>query len=357
LVLCLTIVFAALCFLINRLWLNNPVFEFPSHISLARLPTPIETLDRLSSRLAGPKLLVKRDDLTGTPLSGNKVRKLEFFAKAALDTGCDTLITCGAIQSNHARATAIAAARLGLNSYLVLREGADSAYEGNLILDKLVGARVKFITRQQYFQARDIMQNLARELADEGHTAYVIPEGGSNALGCMGYIQAVQEIKGQLEALGQTVDYIISPVGSGGTLAGLLLGVKLFKLDCRVIGINVSSTAKHHTKRVQSIITDTVRQFGLNISIDPSEIEIIDGYVGLGYAQSRLEEISFIKEVAQTEGLILDPVYSGKTMYGLATEIKKGRFKPGQTVLFIHTGGIFGLFANYLEEFWHQAFA
>jgi D-cysteine desulfhydrase len=328
-------------------------FEFPPHISLARLPTPIEVLDHLSRRWGGPVLLVKRDDLTGTPLSGNKVRKLEFFARAALDTHCDTLITCGAIQSNHARATAITAAKLGLASHLVLR-GEAVPCEANLLLDKLVGARVEYVSRQRYFQVQSIMQEIADGLARQGRKAYVIPEGGSNALGCLGYMKAVQEIKHQLEALNRQVDYIIAPVGSGGTLAGLLLGVKLFGLGSKVIGINVSSTAEHHRKRVRLIIEDAIQRFGLKLSISPEEIEIIDGYVGLGYAKSQLEEIEFIKLVAGAEGLILDPVYTGKAMYGLAGEINRGRFQPGQTLLFIHTGGIFGLFPRYLDELWNQ---
>lgn len=331
-------------------------FKLPPHILIAQLPTPIESLERLSCNWAGPKILVKRDDLTGVPLTGNKIRKLEFFARAAIDTGCDTLITCGAIQSNHARATAIVAAKLGLGSYLLLRGEAGATYEANLLLDKLVGARVKYVDHQQYFEAQNIMADMAQELAKEGHKAYVIPEGGSNALGCMGYIKAIQELKAQLEAGAERLDYIITPVGSGGTMAGLLLGVKLFNLDCRVIGINVSSTAKHHCKRVLHIIEDTIKLFDLGISIDPDEIEIIDGYVGEGYAKSSFEEIEFIRQVARTEGLLLDPVYTGKTMYGLAGEIKKGRFHSGQTILFLHTGGIFGLFTRHLDDFWNQIF-
>jgi D-cysteine desulfhydrase len=332
-------------------------FVFPPHIPLAQLPTPIETLSRLSKKWAGPQLLVKRDDLTGTPLSGNKVRKLEFFAKAAINSGCDTLITCGGIQSNHARATAIVAAKLGLSSYLVLRGDAGDSPDANLLLDRLVGAEVKFVTREQYFQVDSIMQQTASNLARAVHKAYIIPEGGSNALGCMGYMKAVKEIKQELETSKQSVDYIITPVGSGGTMAGLILGAKLFGLDSRVIGINVSSTAKHHCKRILAITTETIDQFGLELDIDPQEIEIIDGYVGLGYARSRPEEIDLLRLVAQTEGLILDPVYTGKTMYGLASEINKGRFKPGQTILFIHSGGIFGLFAKSLEENWQKSFA
>ncbi len=330
------------------------MFKLPPHIPIARLPTPIESLERLSRDWAGPKILVKRDDLTGAPLTGNKIRKLEFFARAAIDTGCDTLITCGAIQSNHARATAIVAAKLGLGSYLLLRGEADAGYEANLLLDKLVGAKVKYVTREEYFNAQDIMHDMAQELAQEGHKAYVIPEGGSNALGSMGYIKAIREIKAQIKGSDERPDYIIIPVGSGGTMAGSLLGVKLFNLDCRVIGINVSSTARHHSKRVLHIIEDTIKQFGLGLSISPGEIEIIDGYVGLGYAKSRSEEIEFIKQVAHTEGLLLDPVYTGKTMYGLAGEIKKGRFHSGETLLFVHTGGIFGLFAGYLNDLWSQ---
>ncbi len=331
------------------------MIKFPPSLSLAHLPTPIENLKRFSADCGGVKLLVKRDDLTGASLTGNKIRKLEFFAKAALDTGCDTLITCGGIQSNHARATAIVAAKLGLDSYLVLR-GESGLAEANLLLDKLVGANVRFISRQEYFYVNDIMRELSIGLAHQGHRAYVIAEGGSEPLGCFGYIKAVSEIKDQLDTMGQVIDYIVCPVGSGGTLAGLLLGVQLYNLKSKVIGINVCSTAKHHTKRVAAIIRQATCEFDLKVDFNSAQIDIIDGYVGDGYARSRIEELAFIRKAACTEGLILDPVYTGKAMYGLYNEIKKGRFSEQDNILFIHTGGIFGVFPQRLQDMWRQVF-
>ncbi len=335
--------------------MNTKDSAFPPSISLARIPTPIEHLERLSQKW-GVKLLIKRDDLTGTVLTGNKVRKLEFFARAALDQGCDTLITCGGVQSNHARATAVVAAKLGLHSRLVLREAAESALEANLLLDRLVGAEIHSVTREEYFHSMDIMQRQAEKLADAGHRPYIIPEGGSNALGCFGYARAVGEIQQQLAEFppinrGTT---IITPVGSGGTLAGLLLGVKMFDLPVKVVGINVSASAAYFKKRVSQILDDVYRQFGVDARLTPEQIEVIDGYVGLGYARSQPAELKFIHEVAGSEGIILDPVYTGKTMYGLFQEIQKGRFASGQRLLFLHTGGIFGLFTGSLEKIWLQ---
>jgi D-cysteine desulfhydrase len=295
--------------------------------------------------LEGPEIYLKRDDLTGFALSGNKVRKLEFVVADALRHGATVLITCGGTHSNHARATAVAAARLGLKCHLVLRGEPPEVYDGNTLIAKLVGAEMSFITPEQYYAHRDeIMAEKAAELERDGERAYVIPEGASNAVGALGYLQAGQEIARDQEELGVSFDAVVFAVGSGGTYAGMFLASKLSGLRARVVGINVCDDAAYFVHRIAGIIEEFRAQFGAEFAYSPEEIEIVDGYVGLGYGLSRPEELAFIRQVARTEGVLLDPVYTGKAMYGLVDQIRRGRFRPGERVLFIHTGGAFDLF-------------
>lgn len=319
--------------------------NYPPKISLANLPTPIEKLERLSELWGGPEIYVKRDDLTGMALSGNKIRKLEFVIAEACNQGADLLITCGGIQSNHARATAIAATKLGMKSYLVLRGQEGSEVNGNLFLDLLVGAKIKYITSEDYSTRVDeIMADLAGQLKKEGHHPYVIPEGASNELGSMGYLAATEEIVEQLKIMKLNVDYIVCAVGSGGTHAGLLLGQKLYKQDYQIIGFNVCDDEHYFVQKISRISQKAIKRFGLDINFKKEDVKIIDGYVGEGYALNRQEEIDFMKQVALEEGLLLDPVYTGKALYGLKEQISNGRFKKDEKILFIHTGGLFGLF-------------
>lgn len=318
--------------------------KFPERLALAHLPTPIEKLDRLSHTFEGPEIYVKRDDLTGIAKTGNKVRKLEYLVAEALREGCDLLITCGGAQSNHARATAVAAAKMGMKSHLVLRNAAGGDLEGNLFLDRLVGAEVTFITAQEYERADEIMARLAEEYNAQGGKAYVIPEGGSNALGALGYVTAMEEVLRQMKAQRLEFDHMLCAVGSGGTLAGLLLGRKLFEINAEIHGINVCDDAPHFQNRVFNILSETKRKFGFVSGLKKSDISVIDGYVGKGYGLSSQEEIDLIKQVARLEGLLLDPVYTGKAMFALRDLIRKGRFQRGEKILFWHTGGVFGLF-------------
>lgn len=320
-------------------------FEFPNRIRLANLPTPIEKLERISVQWGGPQIFVKRDDLTGIALSGNKIRKLEFVIAEARNQGADLLITCGGVQSNHARTTAIAAAKLGMACYLVLRGPSDSPLDGNLLLDQLVGARIKFISAEDYSKRVDeIMAELAFQLKRAGFHPYIIPEGASNELGCMGYVAAMAEITEQMATLNLKFDHIICATGSGGTQAGLILGKKLYALDCDVIGFNVCDDEAYFVRKIRHIATMAIKRFSLPISFSEIDIKIIDGYVGDGYALNRPEEIRFIIELARAEGLILDPVYTAKAFLGLKDQIEKGRFSSNEKILFIHTGGLFGLF-------------
>jgi D-cysteine desulfhydrase len=319
-------------------------FEFPDSIKLAQTPTPIAKLDQISKAFEGPGIYIKRDDYTGVATTGNKIRKLEFLLAEARSQNCDYVITCGGLQSNHARATAVAAAKIGIKSHLVLRNGVSKDLDANPLLSRLVGAEMEYITTEEYQHVGEVMNRVAENLRREGHHPYIIPEGGSNDLGALGYVKAAEEIARQLKALKLKIHHIVVPVGSGGTYAGLLLGKFIFDLPAQVYGINVCDNESYFVDKIHGILKSATKRFQLDISISKSEIQIIDGYVGKGYGLSRQEEIDIIKRVAQTEGVILDPVYTGKTFYGLYDQIRAGKFKAGENVLFIHTGGIFGLF-------------
>lgn len=321
--------------------------SLPSALKFANLPTKIEKLNRLSKELGDVEIYIKRDDQTGTEISGNKIRKLEFAVKEALEQKCDYLITCGGIQSNHARATAAIAARLGLKSYLVLRGTREDDIEGNYFLDKILGADIKFIAPEDYRERRtDIMLELADELNRKGHKAYVIPEGASNGIGTFGYYRAMEEILKQEVDLGFKFDAIVTAVGSGGTYAGLFYANLAYKNSAKIIGFNVCDDSIYFKERIKNILEDSFKYTGERIEFSKDDINIMDGYVGKGYAISSPEEIRFIHRFAKLEGIILDPVYTGKAMLGLVGEIEKGKLKHYRKILFIHTGGIFGVFSK-----------
>lgn len=323
-------------------------------IRLAQAPTPLEPQPQLLHALLGdgawPELWVKRDDLTGVSVTGNKVRKLELLVAEAKRLGADTLITCGGVQSNHCRATAAVAAQLGLRSLLFLRnEGTPPSPSGNLLLDRLLGAETRFITRAQYHDRTRIMAEAAAELASHGRRAYIIPEGGSSGLGCLGYLRCIEELREQVPSPHEPLT-LISAVGSGGTMAGLLLGVACAGLPWRVVGVNVCDDRAYFVER----ITNILREAGPLLSNPAAEllvaqaegsIDLRDGYVGRGYALSQASELSMIATVAQRSGLLLDPVYTGKAFYGLLGELTKDAASVGSRVVFLHSGGVFGLLA------------
>lgn len=311
-------------------------------LNLANLPTKIEKLNRLSAEL-GKNIYIKRDDQTGTEISGNKVRKLEYAVSEALIKGSDYLITCGGIQSNHCRATAAVAAKLGMGVYLVLRGEEDTPVEGNLFLDKILGANIKFITPEEYRNNRmDIMESIKKELDSKGYNAYIIPEGASNGVGSLGYINAMEEILKQEEEMGIKFDAIVVTVGSGGTYSGLYYGNYVNNNSATVYGFNICDTSEYFKDVVLGLLKEISLYTGKEIRVNREDLNIIDGYPGRGYALSRTEEIEFINYLAKLEGIVLDPVYTGKAMYGLVEEIKKGNFYEHENILFIHTGGLFG---------------
>jgi D-cysteine desulfhydrase len=313
----------------------------PRHIPLAHLPTPLWRHPALNE-LVGCELWVKRDDMTGGAESGNKIRKLEYLLQAAHAKGALAVITCGGAQSNHARATALCARRLGMRSVLFLRE-VPATISGNLMLDQLAGAEIRAITRSQYADRAALMAQAAEELEQAGETTYIIPEGGSNGLGAFGYVQAALEIREQLD-LGlagelRKFDWAVCACGSGGTAAGLALGVGATDIAAQVTAVAVCDSRGYFETVTQQIIEEAQ---ALEPSLPPpAPLVIEDGYIGPGYGVMSDEQKAFLIAVAQQTGLVLDPVYSGKALFALSQLKDKPR-----NVLFVHTGGLPGLLAQ-----------
>lgn len=317
---------------------------FPPRLDVASLPTPIVPLQRLSAAWGGPTVWVKRDDLTGSTLSGNKIRKLQYAVAAAMAQGADTLLTCGGLQSNHCRATAVLARQLGLEVVLMLRGDDPGDRTGNHLLDRVLGARMHYVTPEVYADRANVLPQLADELRAAGLRPWVIEEGCSMPEGSWGYIECVQEIAAQQATLGIEFRAIAHAVGSGGTSAGLELGTRALGLTARPLGFAVCDSAAYFRAHVHRLMTETSLRYGLGIDAAPSELAIVDHTVGLGYGKTREEELETLVQVARLEGLVLDPVYTGKAMHGLKQEIAAGRFDGDDHILFVHTGGIFGLF-------------
>lgn len=318
------------------------MLNIPNRIEIANLPTRIDKLNSLSEKY-GKNIYIKRDDQTGTEVSGNKVRKLEYCLREALDKKCDYLITCGGIQSNHARATAAVASKFGLGSYLLLVGDRFSKLEGNYFFDKLLGADIKLTTNYDFENSRmEIMDFMKKELEERGHRPYIMPEGASNGIGSFGYYRAMMEILQQEEEMGIKFDSIVVTVGSGGTYTGLVYANKIAKNPAKIYGINICDDEAYFRSKVEGLVEEVNSYTKLDLKLEGDEINILDGHSGKGYALSSPDEIEFIKDFARTEAIILDPVYTGKAMYGFVKELDRGSFNQAENILFIHTGGIFG---------------
>ena len=319
--------------------------QYPRKIDLARTPTPLQYLERASAKWGGGhRLWVKRDDLTGCTLSGNKVRKLEFITAHAIDNSYDTLITCGGLQSNHCRATAFAGAQLGLAVHLLLRGEVPTEVEGNLLLDRLAGATVSCYPKQEYVAEIDqLFGHWQQHYAGLGRKALAIPTGGSDGIGAWGYIAACRELGADFDANHIEHAHIVTASGSGGTQAGLTLGAGLYGLPATVWGVNVCDDEQYFLDKVAADAADWRRRYP---GVPALEIQphVIDGYVGQGYGIADESIFRLIAELAALEGLVLDPVYTGKAFAGMLAEIAAGRFEGCRDIVFIHTGGIFGLF-------------
>ena len=316
--------------------------KYPERLNLANLPTKIEKLEKFSKD-NNCNVWIKRDDQTHMEFSGNKIRKLEYAVKEALDQGANYLITCGGIQSNHARATAAVAAKLGLKSHLVLRGEERDVAEGNLFLDKMLGAEITFISPDEYSNSRNqIMEEIKETAEKQGLRGYILPEGASNVIGSFGYIRAYDEIISQEKEVGVEFDAIVISVGSGGTYAGLYYGNLLRRGSKDIIGMSIYGSEDHFKEISSQLVKDIGVYTGEYFNVTSEDIIANDKYLGLGYGKSQYEEIKFIKDFAIKEGIVLDPVYTGKAMYGLFNEIESGNMKKYNNILFIHTGGIFG---------------
>jgi len=312
-------------------------------LSMAHLPTPLVPLPRLTAQLDGPELWVKRDDQTGLATGGNKTRKLEFLVAEALAQGADTLVTCGAGQSNHARQTAAAAAKCGLACTLLLRGEEPPQATGNLLLDRLLGAEVVWSGAASPLEKMD---EIVEELRARGRRPYAIPYGGSNPLGASGYVAAMEELLDQCAAGGLAFDAIVFASSSGGTQAGMAVGARARGYASRLVGISVDLPAAPLQRALAELSTATAEHLGLRLSFAPEEFHVEDGYLGGGYGVVGELEREAIRTLARAEGLLLDPVYTGRAFGGLLDMIRRQRFSPGQRVLFWHTGGIPALFAR-----------
>ncbi|KAG7037073.1 putative D-cysteine desulfhydrase 1, mitochondrial [Cucurbita argyrosperma subsp. argyrosperma] len=323
----------------------NPI---PTHFSsLGHLPTPIHKWN-LPNLPANTEVWLKRDDLSGMQLSGNKVRKLEFLIADALQQGADCIITIGGIQSNHCRATAVAAKYFNLDTYLILRTSKvlvnqDPGLTGNLLVERLVGAHVELISKEEYAKIGSVALTdyLKSKLIAEGRKPYVIPVGGSNSLGTWGYIEAVREIEQQLDTVNDKIkfDDIVVACGSGGTVAGLSLGSWLSTLKAKIRAYSVCDDPDYFYDFVQGLLD------GLHAGVDSRDIVEFQNAKGLGYAMNTPEELNFVREVAESTGVVLDPVYSGKAAYGMMKDMSENPKKwEGRKILFIHTGGLLGLY-------------
>lgn len=318
-------------------------------VQVTFLPTPLVELKRLGSLLGGPRIWIKRDDLTGLALGGNKTRKLEFLLGDALSQNCDAVITGGAIQSNHCRQTSAAAAAVGLECHLALGGEQPQFPEGNLLLDYLFGATIHWCGEQRKGER---IPEIAENLRAQGRKPYMIPFGGSNAVGALGFVAAIAELKEQLMAQNTQIDYIVIPSSSGGTHAGMAVGVDMFAPSTRVIGIGIDRGEPGeppYESELAALANLASEKLGVESTYAPSDFQMRYKYLGGGYGVVGDLEREAIQLVAKHEGVLLDPVYSGRTMGGLIDMIRNKEFAPTDNVLFWHTGGTPALF-EYARE-------
>ncbi len=312
-------------------------------VDLGKWPTPLHELPRLSDALGGPRIFIKRDDLSGLAFGGNKCRKLEYLLSDAKQRGVDTLIATGSAQSNFALQMAAAACKLGMKSYLVLFKGLHPEMQGNMLLHSILGSKVSLVdiadSKEMFTVLPQRMNQLADELRSQGCNPWIIPVGGSVPLGTAGWAYAAEEIERQLGEQGIDIQHVILANGSGGTQAGLVLGFKYLRTPVKVIGISVLSKRNEAKNTVVTQVNETAKLLGLDIAMTPEEVTVYDDYIGQGYGIPTREGIEAVKLVARTEAILLDPVYTGKSMAGLVDLIRKGVFSKNESVLFVHSGG------------------
>jgi L-cysteate sulfo-lyase len=320
--------------------------RFP-RVSLAHLPTPLEYLPRLSEHLGGPEIYVKRDDCTGLGTGGNKTRKLEFLIADAILKNADVIITQGAVQSNHARQTAAAACKVGMECELIFEkrvQDADDAYQhsGNVLLDRIFGANIREVAKGSDMDAA--MATLADELRAKGKTPYIIPGGGSNVIGALGYIDCALEFQMQANDEGIVIDHVVHATGSAGTQAGLIVGLKATSANIPLLGIGVNAPKDVQEEKVWKLAVETAEYVGAPGCVKREDIVANCDYVGDGYGVPTKAMNDAVMLLARLEGLLFDPVYSGKGLAGMIDLVKKGYFGDAGSIVFVHTGGVAGLF-------------
>ena len=321
--------------------------RFPRY-RLGHFPTPLERLDRLTAALGGPEIWIKRDDCTGLASGGNKTRKLEFLLADALEKGADTLVTQGATQSNHVRQTAAAACRAGLECHALLErrvtnQGVDYETAGNVLLDVMMECSIDF--RPEGLDMNAEAEALGQTLRDQGRKPYVIPGGGSNPVGALGYAACAEEIVSEADAEGLRIDHIVHATGSAGTQAGLLAGLFAMNAPIPVTGFSVRAPREKQIDNVHALATRTADLLGARGVLPRDMVIAHDDQVGPGYGQPTDAMVDGMRLLARLEGILLDPVYSGKGFAGLVAMIRAGAFKKTDRVVFLHTGGSAALFA------------
>ena len=326
--------------------------QFP-RVKLCQAPTPLEPLPNLTRALGGPQIWMKRDDLTGMGLGGNKVRKLEFLAGEAIARGADHLVTQGAVQSNHVRQTAAVAMKLGLRCTAVLEHRIDTndpAYlgSGNVLLDTIMGVELEY--RPGGSDMAAALAEVGARLEREGRKPYLIPGGGSNPVGALGYAAVAFEIVQQANDMGLVIDRLVHATGSAGTQAGLVAGLHAMSSPVRVLGIGVRNPQDRQEAAVLALARATAERLGVARELPPAAVAANCDYVGAGYGRPTQGMVEAVHMLARTEGIFLDPVYSGKAMAGLIDLVRKRIFNPGENVVFLHTGGAVGLF-GYVDTF------
>ncbi len=335
--------------------MENPTPPGPGcsirRLRLAHLPTPLEELPRLSGLLGGPRLFVKRDDQTGLAFGGNKTRKLEFLVAQAIAEGADTLVSAGALQSNHCRQTAAAAAKYGLACVLVLTGEEERRASGNLILDRILGAKIVHVRdrKDRDSSLTETVQSLIRE----GGKPFLIPYGGSSPTGALSYAFALEELLLQVRAGGTggiVPDCIVFGTSSGGTHAGLILGSRLYGYTGEILGISIDESESWLQDRVSALAADASELMGDRISFKREDVRASDAYCRAGYGVFTEAEREAVSLFGRTEGLLLDPVYTGRAAAGLVDLISRGYFRKDQAVVFWHTGGQPALFADRYAE-------
>ena len=321
--------------------------RFP-RVSLAHLPTPLEHMPRLSEHLGGPEIFVKRDDCTGLATGGNKTRKLEYSMGEAVQQGADTIITVGAVQSNHVRQTAAAACKLGMSCEVLLEHRIASPSEtymtsGNVFLDKIFGANLREYDDGTDFDAA--MAEVADEVRSAGGSPYLIPGGASNTVGALGYVGCGIELLEQAEQQGIAFDHVVTATGSAGTHAGLAVGVRGSGSDLPILGIGVKAAQQDQEEKVFKLAAETAEVVGKTGCVSRDDIIADCNYIGPGYGEPTDSMNEAILMLARYEGLLFDPVYSGKALAGMIDYVRQGRFEKSQKIVFLHTGGSAGLFA------------